>query len=73
LRGRPGQDGTAVTFVGYAKLNSPHTGLVSITTLFGEVASAMQDSDDPDPAPHVRGLPLMAVSLVKVSVPAGVA
>ncbi|NQW17784.1 MAG: molybdopterin-dependent oxidoreductase [Chloroflexi bacterium] len=73
LRSKPDQDGNTVTFIGYAKLESPHPGLISVTTLFGEVASAMQDSDDPDPAPRVRGLPLMAVSLTKVSVPAGVA
>ena len=73
LRGKADQDGNTVTFVGYAKLDSPYTGLISVTTLFGELASAMQDSDDPDPAPRVRGLPLTSVTLTKVSVPAGVA
>ena len=42
------QDGNGSTLAsGVAALNSPQPGLISITTLFGEVASEMQDSDNP--------------------------
>ena len=60
------QDGNGSTLAsGVAALNSPQPGLVSITTLFGEVASEMQDSDNPDPSPRIPGLPLTPVRLVK--------
>lgn len=65
----PGQP-TGV-FTGYVRLTSPHKGLVSITTLFGHVASAMQDSEDPDPAPRVTGLPLRRAAVEKSRVPVG--
>ena len=50
---------------GVAALSSPQPGLVSITTLFGEVASEMQDSENPDPSPRIPGLPLRPVRVVK--------
>ncbi len=52
---------------GVAALNSPQPGLVSVTTLFGEVASEMQDSENPDPSPRIPGLPLRSVRVVKAS------
>ena len=52
---------------GVAALSSPQPGLVSITTLFGEVASEMQDSENPDPSPRIPGLPLRPVRVVKSS------
>ena len=52
---------------GVAALNSPQPGLISITTLFGEVASEMQDSENPDPSPRIAGLPLRSVRVVKAS------
>ncbi len=52
---------------GVAALNSPQPGLVSVTTLFGEVASEMQDSENPDPSPRIPGLPLRPVRVVKAS------
>ena len=52
---------------GVAALNSPQPGLVSVTTLFGEVASEMQDSDNPDPSPRIAGLPLRPVRVAKAS------
>jgi hypothetical protein len=39
--------------------------MVSVTTLFAEVASRMQDDDIPDPAPRVPGLELRKVTLGK--------
>ena len=60
------QDGSGSTLAsGVAALNSPQPGLVSVTTLFGEVASEMQDSENPDPSPRIPGLPLTPVRLVK--------
>ena len=50
---------------GVAALSSPQPGLVSITTLFGQVASEMQDSENPDPSPRIPGLPLRPVRVVK--------
>ena len=62
------RDGNGSTLAsGVAALNSPQPGLVSITTLFGEVASEMQDSENPDPSPRIPGLPLTPVRLVKTS------
>ncbi len=66
-RPEPGQPNAALT--GYARLTSPHRGLVCAATLFGAVATAMQDSEDPDPAPRISGLPLRRISLAKSPVP----
>ena len=55
----------AIIASGVAALRSPQSGLVSITTLFGEVASKMQDSDNPDPSPSIPGLPLRPVHVMK--------
>ncbi|MDA1257568.1 MAG: molybdopterin-dependent oxidoreductase [Chloroflexi bacterium] len=47
------------------RLSSPHRGFVAVTTLFAEVATGIQDSDEIDGSPSVRGLPLRHVSLAK--------
>ena len=51
--------------VGVAALDMPHAGFVAATELFANVASALQDSNEPDPAPAVQGLSLLSVTLVK--------
>ena len=53
---------------GYVRLSSPHRGFVSVTTLFAEVVTGVQDSGDIDMSPSVRGLPLRHVSLAKAPV-----
>ena len=58
--------GTLVT--GAARTDFPHEGYVAVTELFARIASAMQDSDDPDPSPTVPGLELRSVTLVKAPV-----
>ena len=58
------EDGTEVV-VGVAALDMPYSGFVAATELFANVATALQDSNDPDPAPAVQGLPLRSVTLVK--------
>jgi predicted molibdopterin-dependent oxidoreductase YjgC len=60
-----GPDG-GVLAEGTASLDSPQPGLVNVTTLFAEIASAMEDSQDPDPSPRVPGLSLKRVKLAKV-------
>ena len=52
----------------FVRLSSPHRGFVSITTLFAEVVTGVQNSDDIDTSPSVRGLPLRHVSLAKAPV-----
>ncbi|MEX0760852.1 MAG: molybdopterin-dependent oxidoreductase [Dehalococcoidia bacterium] len=51
---------------GVARLDSPQRGMVGVTTLFGTIASAMYDSDDPDPSPRIPGLSLKRIRLMKV-------
>ena len=68
VRARPQPGEAAAVVTGYAKLSSPQRGLVCLVTLFGHVASAMQDSGDPDPAPRVTGLPLRNVAIAKAPV-----
>ncbi len=53
--------------VGVASLGSPQPGLISVTTLFAEVALGMHDADSPDPSPRIPGLPLQPVRLVKAA------
>jgi formate dehydrogenase alpha subunit len=53
---------------GLVRLSSPHRGFVSVTTLFADVVTGIQDSDDIDTSPSVRGLPLRQVSLAKAPV-----
>ena len=54
--------------VGIVRLSSPHRGFVSVTTLFADVVTGIQDSGDIDTSPSVRGLPLRHVSLAKAPV-----
>jgi predicted molibdopterin-dependent oxidoreductase YjgC len=53
---------------GLIRMSSPHRGFVSVTTLFAEVVTGIQDSDGIDTSPSVRGLPLRQVSLAKAPV-----
>jgi len=53
---------------GLVRLSSPHRGFVSVTTLFAEVVTGIQDSGDIDASPSVKRLPLRQVSLAKAPV-----
>ena len=46
---------------GVARLTSPHPGLVAVTSLFGDLAVALDVNEDPDPMLKVPGLPLEPV------------
>ncbi len=63
--------GDVEVITGFAELDMPHQGFVAATELFANVASAMQDSTDPDPSPSVPGLELRSVTLVKAPVSSG--
>jgi formate dehydrogenase alpha subunit len=58
------EDGTEVV-VGVAVLDMPYSGFIAATDLFASLATALQDSNEPDPAPSVQGLRLRGVTLVK--------
>ena len=60
--------GAPLPETGTVRLTSPHRGFVFVTTLFAEVVTGMQDSDETDASPSVRGLPLRHVSLAKAPV-----
>ena len=51
--------------VGMADLSGPQRGLVSITTLFGDLATALEQSQEPDPMLNVPTLPLIPVRLAR--------
>ena len=51
---------------GVARLTFPHRGVVSVTTLFGELAANLDESQNPDPMLSVSGLAVRPVSLRKV-------
>ncbi|MBM3958442.1 MAG: 2Fe-2S iron-sulfur cluster binding domain-containing protein [SAR202 cluster bacterium] len=70
VRSRPRADGGSDLFTGIARLTSPHRGMIAITTLFASVASDVEHSQHPDPAPRVRGLPLRQVVVTKAPVAA---
>ncbi len=59
-----GEEGAELV-AGVAQIDMPHAGYVAATELFAGVASALQDSSDPDPSPSVPGLALRSVNLVK--------
>lgn len=61
-------DGEAEVITGFAELDMPHRGFVAATELFANVASAMQDSTDPDPSPSVPGLQPRSVTLTRAPV-----
>ena len=52
---------------GIADLTGPQRGLVSITTLFGDLATALSNSDEPDPMLNVPTLPLIPVRLAHLA------
>ncbi|GEM_PF-54388 len=60
------------TVTARVKVGGPPRGVAQMTTLFGTVASAMQDDPRPDPSPYVKGLWPGRVRLTKrpVRVPA---
>ena len=51
---------------GVARFTSPHPGLVSVTSLFGDLVVRLDASSDPDPMFRVPGLPLEPVRLERV-------
>jgi predicted molibdopterin-dependent oxidoreductase YjgC len=55
---------------GIAELTGPQRGLVSITTLFGDLATALAQSDEPDPMLNAPTLPLLPVRLAHLAVEA---
>ena len=55
---------------GIADLTGPQRGLVSITTLFGDLATALAQSDEPDPMLNAPTLPLIPVRLAHLAVEA---
>ena len=52
---------------GIADLTGPQRGLVSMTTLFGDLITALVRSEDPDPMLNVPTLPLTPVRIVKLT------
>ena len=52
---------------GVAQLSSPHKGLIATTALFGELASALDASEDADPVLKFEGLPLVPVRVERVA------
>ena len=56
---------------GVAKLTGGQRGLVSTTTLFGELITDLEASDAPDPMLKTPALPLLPVRLEKVAEAAG--
>ena len=69
IRAEPLPGGETPVFTGFVTFTSPHQGLVCIKTLFGELASALQATEEPDGAPGVPGLPLRNVVVSKIAVP----
>ena len=47
-------------------LSSPHSGLIATTALFGNLASELDASKEPDPMATVEGLPLVPVRVEKM-------
>ncbi len=56
--------------IGMAELDGAQPGLVSITTLFGDLVTGLAKSDEPDPMQTIPTLPLIPVRLVKMPVEA---
>ena len=52
---------------GRARVNGILPGVVAVTTLFGELATDLQNSEAPDPALRVPGLDVMPARLEKAS------
>ena len=48
---------------GIVSISSPHRGLISTTSLFGQIVTELDRSKDPDPMLKVEGLPLVPVRI----------
>ena len=57
---------SAATLRGEARLTAPQKGLVSTTSLFGQMATELEQSDLPDPMLRVDGLPLVPVRVERL-------
>ena len=57
---------SAATLRGAARLIGPQRGLVSTTSLFGQMATELEQSDRPDPMLRVDGLPLVPVRVERL-------
>ena len=57
---------SATTLRGAARLTGPQKGLVSTTSLFGQMATELEQSDRPDPMLRVDGLPLVPVRVARL-------
>lgn len=55
------------TLAGMASLTGPQRGLVSTTTLFGQLISELEHSDEPDPMLKVPRLPLVPARVSKIA------
>ena len=55
-------------FYGRASLGDTQRGLLSVTTLFGQMITDIERDRSPDPMLKIDGLPLVAASIVKVAV-----
>ena len=51
---------------GTARISRLHTGMISVTSLFGDLASSLDQTDNPDPMLKVPGLPVVPVRVDKV-------
>ena len=54
------------SFKGIANLTSPHQGVISVTTLFGELLANLDESKANDPIQQLTKLPIKAVALKKI-------
>ena len=50
-----------------ARLTGVHRGMMSYTSLFGDVATRLDASSEPDPIMNVEGLPLVNVRVEKTA------
>ena len=54
---------------GLVQISSPHKGFVSTTSLFGQVATALDNPSNPDPILAMDGLPITPVRIEQVQTP----
>ena len=52
---------------GVARLSSPQRGLVSVTTLFGQLITSLEASTEPDPMLNISRLPLIPANVKKLN------
>ena len=55
-------------FYAMASLNGTQRGMLSVTTLFGQMVTTIERDRSPDPMLKIEGLPLLRASIVKVAV-----